>query len=199
MTTRSQRRSSVLRSAILGAVLVLLGVLAIVAASKQAKAPSNADETLTNSANTNANTNIAPDPGEKPSGSETKAGTTTTYTDPVHGFTLQYSSDWKVSQTSSGSGADAITNVTFGTTEHGVTLVIAPSTLSGMMMETFSAKETKDVMIHGMTASRSTGTQTKDGKAVGLLSFTKDGTVFLLNGQPDTVDTVGATFTFLNK
>lgn len=152
--------------------------------------------------NTNATTAAAATPlpdanVETPSGTETKAGSTTTYTDTEHGFTLQYAADWNVTQKSSGSGADAITNVIFGTSDKGVTLIIAPASLEGMMEETFSTSAKKEVTINGITATRSVGASAKDGKPVALLSFTKDATVYLLNGQPDTVDTVGASFTFI--
>lgn len=133
---------------------------------------------------------------EQPSGTATTAGSATTYSDAQHGFALQYSSDWKVTQKSSGVGADTITNVIFGTPEKGVTLIIAPATLEGMMQETFSTSSSKKVTINGVTATRSIGASAKDGKAVALLSFTKDATVYLLNGQPNTVDSVGATFRF---
>lgn len=163
---------------------------------------SRSPETATNDTVTPATIETAGKPVlaanvDTPSGTETKVGSSTTYEDTKHGFTLQYSSDWKVTQKSSGSGTDTITNVIFGTPEQGVTLIIAPATLESMMQETFSTSSSKQVTINGSMATRSVGSSAKDGKPVALLSFTKDATVYLLNGKPDTVDTVGATFTFV--
>ncbi len=179
-------------------IVVLLIAAASITVAYFLSKPKDATETV----NTETTTTISaatplPDAKvETPSGTETSSGSTTTYKDAENGFTLQYSSDWKVTQKSTGAGPDTITNVIFGTSEKGVTLIIAPASLEGMMQETFSTSSSKQVTINGATAYRSLGASAKDGKPVALLSFTKDASVYLLNGQPDTVDAVGATFRF---
>lgn len=179
------------------AVVLIIAAASAVAVSILSK-PKETTETV-NSEKTETVSAPSPLPdakAETPSGTETKADSTTTYKDTKNGFRLQYSSEWRVTQKSSGSGPDTITNVMFGTPEQGVTLIIAPATLEAMMRETFSANSSKQITINGITATRSLGASAKDGKPVALLSFTKDATVYLLNGKPDTVDSVGGTFRF---
>ncbi len=145
--------------------------------------------------NTNATTNAAATNQSSTSTSaEPKA-----YTDTDLGFSLTYPSSWTVQRDASGEGENAITNIRFSDDETGATLIVAPASLKGLVTETFNPTDETSVTINGQTATRSVGTQEKDGSKVHLLSFEKGGTLYLLNGEKDAVDALGASFRLDNQ
>lgn len=122
--------------------------------------------------------------------------TTKEYQNNTFGFSLSIPTSWKTTESSSGTGTDKITNILFDGGSKGLTMIIASTSLDGMFHETFSIHNEKKVTIHGQTAIRSQGASAKDGTKTDLLSFSKSGMLYLLNGSADLIDSVGKTFQF---
>lgn len=120
----------------------------------------------------------------------------TTFEDPEFGFALAYPSAWNRSRDENGSGDERVVNYVFGTNKEGVTLVIVPTAMEGIIRESFSIKNETTVTINGAQARRASGTTAKDGSPITLLFFRKDATVFVLNGPAAQIDAVGAAFMF---
>ncbi|MBI3956592.1 MAG: hypothetical protein HY340_01240 [Candidatus Kerfeldbacteria bacterium] len=138
--------------------------------------------TATTTANANASP-AAPEP-------------TITYDDEEFGFTLKYPESWQVKKEENGEAENRIVNYSFGTGEQGVTLVVVPSALEGIIRESVAIESETTRTINGRSATVARARSAKDGSAVTLIFFSKDDTVFVLNGAPETVDRIGSTFSF---
>lgn len=195
MKPRRVRRQSPLLPVLL--IMIFLVVLVILFAWKPKEAlnenintsgvvngETNANVSLTNK---NTNTPMAPEVERM------------TYTDIEFGFMLEFPRTWKTDVSENGEGENRIVNYTFGTGETGVTLVVLPTSLEGVIRETLSVVSEKEVTINGLAAKKITARSTKDGSPLSLIFFTKGDTLFDLNGPADLVEDIGSTFQLRNN
>lgn len=124
------------------------------------------------------------------------AGEPVLYTDEEFPFQLRYSSDWTTTRNATGEGEERIVNIVFKGTNEGISVVIVDAALEGVVRESYSIQEEASVTMNGNPAQRLRGASAKDGSRLDLLLFTKDGTVYVLNGPAALLDSIGATVTF---
>ncbi len=123
----------------------------------------------------------------------------TNYANAEFGFSLSYPSSWTVTPNESGTGSDRIANFAFGDGTDGVTLIVAPESMEGMIRESFSVSGSTKVTINGEEAEQLQGAKAKDGERVDLLFFRKNATLYVLNGPLANVERVGRTFRFTKE
>lgn len=120
----------------------------------------------------------------------------TTYTDEEFPFRLQYPGGWTASRNASGAGENRIVNLAFKDGSDGVSVVIVDKALEGVVRESLSVTNETTVTMNGLSAQRLRGASAKDGSSLDLLIFTKDGTLYVLNGPAALIERVGATVAF---
>ena len=155
---------------------------------------------LTSQYSTTVSTNVN---AQSPASNETQATAEaeieeeeTTYEDEEFHFSIRYPSTWDETKNESGTGETRIVNYVFGDGSDGVTLIVVPDALEGIVRESVSITKEEAVAVNGLAATRAEGRTAKDGSRIDLLLITKDGMVFVLNGTPDLVDRIGGTFVF---
>lgn len=200
MLPSRHRHTTPLRSALLFTCVLLLGFAALFLFSHKAVAPSPNTNINSSPANSQPSTNNNSD-NSTAVGRQSPANTNiSTLTKRYHsdelGFTLAYPADWQVEQSSSGTGDAQVTNFALGKATEGVTVTVMPSSLQGIIGESFSLTNEQPVTVNGVAATRAHGTSAKDGSAVDLLFFTRSDKLFLLNGKASLVDLVGPTIQF---
>lgn len=121
------------------------------------------------------------------------------YTDDEFPFQLRYPGDWTKTRNATGEGENRIVNIAFKGANEGVTVVIVDQALEGVVRESYSIQDETSVTMNGSSAQRLRGASAKEGRPVDLLLFTKDGTVYVLNGPAALLDSIGATVTFTSN
>ncbi|MBI4414879.1 MAG: hypothetical protein HY566_01405 [Candidatus Kerfeldbacteria bacterium] len=165
-------------------VVGVSALLAVIALLVWARIYSGAQKPATNSETRNGNTQSA------------TPGNTTQYTDAEFGFSLTHPSDWKVERNSTGEGENRIVNIVMGDGSQGVTIVIIPVALEGVVRESISITEENETTVNGKQATRIQARTAKDGSPLDLLLFRNGGMLIDLNGPADLVSEVGSTMTF---
>lgn len=173
-------------------VLSLVGLvmgLALLVYGQQRSATETSSQPATNNPNA-FNTN------ETSLGGSTKGNQE--YQDAEFSFSLEFPASWSVERGESGEAENRIVNVSFKNEKasEGLSLVVIPLSMEGLVHETFSTEHVQTVEINGTTAEKFIGTNAKDGAPIDLLFFRKDGKVFVLNGPADVVERIGQTFRF---
>lgn len=118
------------------------------------------------------------------------------YTDEEFPVQLEHPGGWTESRNATGEGKNRIVNVAFKDADQGVTLVIVDTSLEGIIRESYSTTDEQEVTMNGNPAKRLIGASAKDGSRMDLLFFTKDGTLYVLNGPATLLDRIGATIIF---
>lgn len=97
----------------------------------------------------------------------------TQYRDAEFPVSLTLPARWNATRNASGSGNDRIVNVVFSDGANGVTLIIAPKTLTPLIRSSAATS------------------------GANLRFFEKDDRVYVLNGQADFVEQLGQSFAFI--
>lgn len=126
----------------------------------------------------------------------TPTAATTQYSDSEFGFSLTYPSDWKVERDSTGEGENRIVNIVMGDGSKGITVVVIPVALEGVVRESVSITTESETTINGKQATRIQARTAKDGSSIDLLLFRNRGMLIDLNGPADLVTSIGGTITF---
>lgn len=129
-------------------------------------------------------------------GQPSMSETTTSYTDTEFGFSLTYPSDWKVERNSTGEGENRIVNIVMGDGSKGITIVVIPVALEGVVRESVSITAESEITINGKQATRIQARTAKDGSSIDLLLFRSRGMLIDLNGPADLVEQIGGTMSF---
>ncbi|MFH1171848.1 MAG: PsbP-related protein [bacterium] len=122
----------------------------------------------------------------------------TTFRNTEFGFSLQYPATWEQTTNENGTGENRIVNFLFQNASTGVTLIVLPASMEGIVRESVSVVSETTVTINGIAATRISARTAKDGSPMGLLFFQKDAMLYDLNGPLDLVDDIGSTFHFIN-
>ena len=152
-----------------------------------------------NQQNANASGNTNATQGENTNTNTAQSVKTTTYRDAEFGFSLKYPETWKTDTNENGEGENRIVNYTFGADGRGVTLIVLPAAMEGLVRESISIVSENEATINGLAAKSITATSAKDGSPLSLIFFSKDDTLFDLNGPADLVASVGSTFQFIKE
>jgi hypothetical protein len=189
-SARRRRRVSPIYIAVAVAVVILLLSLLWWPSSADKKKNLNAQ---TNEAIANAeNRNIPPS-----SENTNKEEPTTYFEDADRGFSVTYPQSWAREFTKNDDPEYPIVNFAFRTTEgSGVTLIILPVSMGGIVRESVSIVSEREETINGLRATRIDARSAKDGSSVALTFFEQNDTLYVLNGPADLVDQLGDTFTF---
>lgn len=161
--------------------LVIFGVLFVVVAAVWILLRSGAPSPATNNATNIGNVQSA------------TVDSTTSYTDTEFGFFLKHPSGWKVERNSTGEGENRIVNIVMGDGSQGVTLVVVPLELEGIVRESISIISENEMTINDKQATRIHALTAKDGSPIDLLLFRSRGMLIDLNGPADLVTSIGQT------